>query len=64
MPLILGNIKSFAPGAAAERFARGRVEAAAKERELLDRLRALPDGEHKAAETKQRIDRIRAPFTL
>jgi pyruvate,water dikinase len=60
VPLILSNIKSFAPGAAQERFARGRDQAAHAERELLRRLRALPEGEAKAAEAVQRIDRLRA----
>jgi pyruvate,water dikinase len=57
--LILGNIKNFAPGEAHRRFAQGRQEAAQKEQELLERLRALPDGEQKAAETKRMIDRVR-----
>jgi pyruvate,water dikinase len=33
--------------------------AADKEREILERLRALPDGERKAAGTKRMIDRVR-----
>jgi pyruvate,water dikinase len=60
VPLILGNITSFAPGAAHARFTRGREEAERAEHELLHRLRALPEGETKAAETKQQIDRVRA----
>jgi rifampicin phosphotransferase len=59
VPLILGNIRNFAPGEAGRRFEQGRQEASAKEHELLDRLRALPDGEAKAAETKRMIDRVR-----
>ncbi|WP_212018009.1 rifamycin-inactivating phosphotransferase [Catenulispora pinistramenti] len=59
IPTILGNVKNFGPGAGAERFERGRQEAAAKEREVLERLRALPDGEQKADETKAMIDRVR-----
>ncbi|MFN8539943.1 MAG: hypothetical protein U0232_20985 [Thermomicrobiales bacterium] len=59
VPLILGNIKNFAPGAGERRFEQGRQEAAQKEREILERLRALPDGEEKAAETRRMIDRIR-----
>ena len=31
-----------------------------KEQELLESLRALPDGERKAEQTKQMIDRVRA----
>ena len=59
VPLILGNIKNFEPGAGELRFERGRQQAWTKEQEILDRLRALPDGEDKAAETKQMIDRVR-----
>ncbi len=59
VPLILGNIKNFEPGAGERRFEQGRREAWAKERELLERVRALPDGERKAEETKWRIDRVR-----
>ena len=59
VPVILGNVRNFEPGAAARRFEQGRNEAAAKEHEVLQRLRALPDGEPKAAETKQMIDRVR-----
>ncbi|GGK18690.1 putative phosphoenolpyruvate synthase [Pilimelia terevasa] len=59
VPTILGNVRNFAAGEGARRFAQGQREAAEKERELLGRLRALPDGEHKAGEAKQRIDRVR-----
>ena len=59
VPLILGNVKNFEPGAGERRFEQGRQEAAEKEQELLERLRALPDGEQKAAETKRMIDRVR-----
>ena len=57
--MILGNISSFEPGAGARRFEQGRQEALAKEQEVLERLRALPDGEHKAEETKRKIDLVR-----
>jgi phosphoenolpyruvate synthase/pyruvate phosphate dikinase len=60
VPLILGNIKNFEPGAGKRRFEQGRQEAWKKEQELLERLRALPDGEQKAEETKRMIDRVRA----
>jgi rifampicin phosphotransferase len=59
VPMILGNIKSFEPGAGGRRFEQGRQEAEKKEQELLERLRALPDGERKAEETKRMIDRVR-----
>ncbi len=59
LPVILGNIKHFEPGARARRFEQGRSEALEKEHELLERLRGLPDGAQKAAETKRMIDRVR-----
>jgi pyruvate,water dikinase len=59
LPMILGNVRNFEPGAGERRFEQGRQEAWRKEQELLDRLRALPDGERKAEETKQMIDRVR-----
>ncbi|HEX4162902.1 MAG TPA: PEP-utilizing enzyme, partial [Acidimicrobiales bacterium] len=59
LPLLLGNIERFAPGEAARRFERGAREAQMKETEVLERLRALPDGENKADETKRMIDRVR-----
>jgi pyruvate,water dikinase len=59
VPLILGNVRNFEPGAAERRLADGLRQAGEKERELLARLRALPDGERKAAEAKRKIDRIR-----
>ncbi|MDB4891845.1 MAG: phosphoenolpyruvate synthase, partial [Gemmatimonadetes bacterium] len=59
VPLILGNVRNFEPRAAERRFEEGRQEAQRKEEELLERLRALPDGEQKADETKRMIDRVR-----
>jgi rifampicin phosphotransferase len=59
VPVIVGNIENFGPGAGERRFAQGRREAWEKEREVLERLRALPDGERKADETKRMIDRVR-----
>ncbi|BCJ49655.1 putative phosphoenolpyruvate synthase [Actinoplanes sp. NBRC 14428] len=59
VPLILDNVRNFAPGAARQRFARGRQTAQAKAREVLARVRALPDGERKAGETERMIDRVR-----
>ncbi|HKV12551.1 MAG TPA: PEP-utilizing enzyme, partial [Thermoanaerobaculia bacterium] len=60
LPLILSNVKSFEPGEAERRFEQGRQEAWKKEQELLERLRALAEGEQKAEEAKRRIDRVRA----
>jgi len=59
LPLLLGNIEHFEPGAATRRFAQGRRQASQKEQDVLERLRALPDGERKAEETKRMIDRVR-----
>jgi phosphoenolpyruvate synthase/pyruvate phosphate dikinase len=59
LPVILGNVKHAEPGAAERRFERGRLQAEAKAQEVLERLRALPDGEEKAAETQRKIDRVR-----
>src|SRR5207247_5265153 len=62
VPLILGNIKHFEPADGERRFEQGRQEAWKKEQELLERLRALPDGEdgeRKAEAAKRMIDRVR-----
>jgi pyruvate,water dikinase len=57
--LILGHIRNFEPGEGERRFEQGLKEARKKEQELLERLRALPDGDPKAAETKRKIDLVR-----
>jgi pyruvate,water dikinase len=59
VPVLVGNIRNFGPGEGERRFEQGRLEAEKQEQELLDRLRALPDGEAKAAEAKAMIDRVR-----
>ena len=59
IPLILGNIKNFAPHAGARRFETGRMEALQLAQALLERLRQLPDGEQKASEARRMIDRLR-----
>lgn len=59
VPMILNNIKNFEPNAAKLKFEQGLSEATEKEKELLARLRALPDGEQKAKEAKKEIDIIR-----
>ncbi len=59
VPVILDNVRIFEPGAAERRFEQGRQEALKKEQDVLSRLRALPDGERKADETKRMIDRVR-----
>ncbi|MFC6094200.1 rifamycin-inactivating phosphotransferase [Saccharothrix lopnurensis] len=59
LPVLLANVGNFEHGAGARRFEQGRQEARQEERELLERLRALPDGARKAQETKEKIDRVR-----
>jgi phosphoenolpyruvate synthase/pyruvate phosphate dikinase len=59
VPVILDNVRNFAPGAARRRFEDGRRKAEQKEAEVLSRLRGLPDGDRKADETKRMIDRVR-----
>lgn len=59
-PAIVGNIDNFEPGEARRRFEQGLHDAHAKEQELLDRLRTLPDGDAKVRETKRMIDHLRA----
>jgi phosphoenolpyruvate synthase/pyruvate phosphate dikinase len=59
LPLLLGNIRNFEPGAGERRFEQGREAARQKEEDLLQRLRATPDGEQKAQEVQRMIDRLR-----
>ncbi len=58
VPMLLGNVRNFEPGAGKRRFEQGLQEAAKKEQEVLERLRALPDGDQRAEETKRMIDRV------
>jgi pyruvate,water dikinase len=59
VPILLTHVDNLEPGAAARRFEQGRLDALKKEQELLERLRALPDGDRKAHEAKANIDRVR-----
>ncbi|MGC5015881.1 rifamycin-inactivating phosphotransferase [Streptosporangium sp. DT93] len=59
VPAILGHVRDFEPGAGARHFEQGRRESRRREQELLTRLRALPEGERKAGETKRMIDLVR-----
>jgi phosphoenolpyruvate synthase/pyruvate phosphate dikinase len=59
VPVILDHVRNFEPGAAKRRFEQGRQEAQKKAQEVLEHLRALPDGEYKANQTKRMIDRVR-----
>ncbi|MEU9137847.1 rifamycin-inactivating phosphotransferase [Streptomyces sp. NPDC048404] len=60
VPVILDNVRNFEPGAAERRFEQGRLRAWEKERDVLSRLRSLPDGDRRADETKRMIDQVRA----
>ncbi|MFJ1595531.1 rifamycin-inactivating phosphotransferase [Streptomyces sp. NPDC088261] len=61
LPAILDNVRNFEPGAAGRRFEEGRRKAREKERDVLSRLRAQPEGgERRAEETKRMIDQVRA----
>lgn len=60
VPPLLGHIDNQAPGAGARRVELGRRQATAKENEVLQRLRELPDGTVRAERTKRMIDRLRA----
>lgn len=57
--MILGNIKTYGPGAAQRKFEQGLNAALKKEHELLERVKELPDGEQKVEETKRMISTLR-----
>ena len=59
LPAILGNVRHSHAGAGREHFERGLRDASKKAEEVLARLRALPNGDQKAEETKRMIDRLR-----
>ncbi len=59
IPMLLSNIKNVEPGASTRKFEQGLQEALAKEQEIVDRLEQLPDGQRKAAETRQKISLVR-----
>src|SRR5437588_131704 len=46
-PILRSHIENFEPGAGERRFEQGRQQASQKEQQLLERLRALADGERK-----------------
>ncbi len=59
VPIVLSHVDGFEPGAGADRFEQGRQESARHAEAVLARVRALPDGEAKAAETAEMIERVR-----
>jgi pyruvate,water dikinase len=60
VPVLLSHIKKYQPGESKRRFEQGLHEALKKEKELMARVKQLPDGEQKAEETKRMIDLVRA----
>ncbi|WP_298707865.1 PEP-utilizing enzyme [Chitinophaga sp.] len=60
IPLLLANIRNTSPGESKRKFEQGKLASEEMERSLLERLRALPEGEAKAAETKRMIDLLRS----
>ncbi|MFH7594595.1 rifamycin-inactivating phosphotransferase [Streptomyces racemochromogenes] len=59
VPVLLDHVRNSGPGAARRRFEQGLRTARQKRQEVLSRLRALPDGDRKADETRRMIDRVR-----
>lgn len=59
IPIILLNIRNFEPNAGHLKFEQGRQEASSKEQDVLARLKHLPDGDQKAAETQRMISLLR-----
>ncbi|MDF2804556.1 MAG: pyruvate phosphate dikinase, PEP/pyruvate-binding [Anaerocolumna sp.] len=59
IPMILSNIKSVEQSSSSAKFEQGRLEALAKEQEILNRLEQLPGGKTKAKKTKKMISVLR-----
>lgn len=59
VPAILRNVENFETGAGERLFERGRRQARTKERELLRRVRSLPDGQRRAEEVQRAVERLR-----
>jgi phosphoenolpyruvate synthase/pyruvate phosphate dikinase len=60
VPLILANVASCQPGEGQRRFEQGKQQAQRLAQDLLARLRQLPDGEAKAAQTERKIAQLRS----
>jgi phosphoenolpyruvate synthase/pyruvate phosphate dikinase len=58
-PMILGNIKNFAPGARGDRVKQARSEAEQKAGDIIARLERLPGGRAKAKKVKRQISVLR-----
>lgn len=59
IPMILGNIRNFEPGAHRVKFEQGLEEARQKEQDLLSRLKQLSGGKIKAKKTRKKIGTVR-----
>ena len=59
VPLILGHVENFEPGERERRVAHGLAAVGQKRQELVEHLRATPDGEQRAEETERMINRAR-----
>ncbi|GAA4228214.1 pyruvate,water dikinase [Streptosporangium album] len=59
VPLILGNIKNFPPGASKVKLERGRAEAERTMKDLESRLRKLPGGARKARKAARTMSLLR-----
>ena len=59
VPIILSHIKNVEPNASKLKFEQGQQNAFIKEKELLERLKQLPNGDQKVQETKRTIELMR-----
>ncbi len=59
IPMILNNIRNFKSGESRRKFEKGKQEAIDQERDLLNKLKRLPDGQHKVDETRSMISLVR-----
>lgn len=59
IPIILSNIRNVEPNSGKLRFQEGLKKSLSKEKELMERLKQLPDGDQKAEEASRMINLIR-----
>lgn len=59
VPVLLGHVRNAASGERMRRVEQGRAAAARAAHDVLERVRALPDGARKAEETARMIERLR-----
>ena len=60
LPLVLSHVGNLSSGESERRFEHGRKQAKKMEREIVERLRLLPDGEVKVQETRRNIRLLRS----